>query len=99
MDLQLSDDLFIKVERENCFTETKYTFEVNEKSTGKKGTQIITVTEFDHIDFKNDDMINAALKASLEEFWKSYKTIANLDELGEIAYLIPYVLSRFGIVK
>lgn len=98
MELNLSDDLSVNVDRESDgLTETCYKFTVQEKSTGKSGVQTVKIGEFEHIDFKNIDMLNAAVKNSLEAFWKSYKDIANLNEVGEIAYLIPFVLARFGI--
>ena len=98
MELKLSDDLMITIDRESDgVTETSYVFTVKEISTGKSGTQTVKINEFEHIDFKNLDILNAASKDSLEVFWKSYKDISNLNELGEIAYLIPFVLSRFGI--
>ena len=98
MELKLSDDLTLTVDRRSDgITETEYVFTVEEKATGKSGTQTIKIKEFEHVDFKNYDILEASSKESLESFWKSYKDISNLNELGEIAYLIPYVLSKFGI--
>ncbi|WP_303921317.1 hypothetical protein [Treponema berlinense] len=98
VELKLSDDLTLTVDRHSeGITETEYVFTVEEKSTGKTGTQTIKIKEFEHVDFKNYDILEASSKESLESFWKSYKDISNLNELGEIAYLIPYVLSKFGI--
>lgn len=98
MELKLSDDLTVKIDRQSDgLTETSYVFTVEEKSTGKLGSQTIKINEFEHVDFKNLDILDASSKESLEAFWKSYKDISNLNELGEIAYLIPFVLSRFGI--
>ena len=98
MELKLSDDLTIKIDKQaSDITETSYVFTVEEKSTGKKGSQTVKINEFEHVDFKNLDFLKASSKESLEAFWKSYKDISGLNELGEIAYLIPFVLSRFGI--
>lgn len=38
-----------------------------------------------------------ATKKALNTFWNSYKSISNLDTLEEAAFLLPFVLARFGI--
>ena len=98
MELKLSDDLLIKVDiKSDNGTRTDYVFTVEEKSTGKTGTQTIKTDDFEHVDFKNLEILSEVSKESLSAFWKSYKDISDLDKLGEATYLIPFVLSRFGI--
>lgn len=100
--LKLSDDLTLKIESKyyEAESETEYIFSVEEKSTGINGTQTIIVKEFEHIDFKNQEILDASLSDvynSLEDFWKKYKDISDLQKLGDVIYLLPFVLSRFGI--
>jgi len=95
--LNLSDDLTVTFETKSNGLERDYIFYVEEKSTGKHGFQTIHIDEFEHVDFKNQMFIEAAAKNSVNAFWDSYKSISDLDTLGEGASLLPFVLARFGI--
>ena len=97
-EFKLSDDLTVTFEMKSNGVTTNYIFYVEEKSTGKRGSQTIQINEFEHVDFKNQTILEAATKNALNTFWDSYKSISDLDTLGEAAFLLPFVLARFGIV-
>lgn len=98
MELSLSEDLTVKIDEENIdVTKRKYVFTLEQKSTGKLGTQTIVIDKAEHVDFKNCDILNSTAIDSLSNFWKSYNEISNLNDLGEKAYLLPFVLAKFGI--
>ena len=94
---KLSDDLTVTFEMETDGFKKDYVFCVEEKSTGKRGSQTIRIDEFEHVDFKNQIFLETAAKKALDTFWDSYKSISDLDTLGEAAFLLPFVLARFGI--
>lgn len=94
---KLSDDLTVTFEMKSDGLATNYVFYVEEMSTGKHGFQTIRIDEFEHIDFKNQMILEATAKNALNAFWDSYKSISDLSALGEAALLLPFVLARFGI--
>ena len=100
MELKLSDDLTVTLERKSNGFKTDYIFCVGEKSTGKSGSQTIQIDEFEHVNFKNQVFLETAAKNAnnaFHAFWDSYKSMSDLNMLGEAALLLPFVLSRFGI--